>query len=275
VIFTQKNAFEGAMKECILDILAGKVLDARAQFDLQLHGEQTYPLRAFEELWLALNQYAAALGDSRSLNRDVAREISGLKEYLELESFHTPGEVLAKADRMEMILFAGYDPYFEGNEPDTKAIVSIKDVVNEMDVLSDEHSAFLNRHTGELVTLSNEELSAAEEDDNVDEYPEWQQDMIIKAKEVIDSDDYLSLPSKFDIHEYHIMEDFCCSVMDEEIREGLLDKIRGRGAFKRFKDAIHMHGIEEEWYRFRQEALEKIAIDWLEVNQISYTKDSS
>ena len=35
-----------------------------------------------------------------------------------------------------------------------KAIVSIKDVVDEMDVLSDEHSAFLNRRTGELVTLS-------------------------------------------------------------------------------------------------------------------------
>jgi hypothetical protein len=36
-----------------------------------------------------------------------------------------------------------------------------------------------------------------------------------------------------------------------------------------------MNGIEEEWYRFRQEELEKIAIDWLEVNQISYTKDNS
>jgi len=72
VISTQKSAFEGAMKECTLDILAGKVLDARAQFDLQLHGEQTYPLRAFEELWLALNQYAAALGDSRSMNYPAA-----------------------------------------------------------------------------------------------------------------------------------------------------------------------------------------------------------
>ena len=156
-----------------------------------------------------------------------------------------------------------------------KAIVSIKDVVNEMDVLSEEHSAFLNRHTGELVTLSSEELSAAEEDDNIDEYPEWQQDMIIKAKEVINSDDYLPLPSKFDIHEYHIIEEFCCSVADDKIREGLLDKIRGRGAFGRFKDAIHMNGIEEEWYRFRQEELEKIAIDWLELNKISYTKDNS
>lgn len=156
-----------------------------------------------------------------------------------------------------------------------KAIVSIKDVVNEMDVISDEHSAFLNRHTGELVTLSNEEISAAEEDDNIDEYPEWQQDMIIKAKEVINSDDYLPLPSKFDINEYHIMEDFCCSVVDHKIREVLLDKIRGRGAFRRFKDCILKYEIEEEWYRFRQEELEKIAIEWLEVNHIPYTQDNS
>ncbi|MGO9137866.1 MAG: UPF0158 family protein [Syntrophales bacterium] len=156
-----------------------------------------------------------------------------------------------------------------------KAIVSIKDVVNEIDVLSDEHSAFLNRHTGELVTLSNEEISAAEEDDNIDEYPEWQRDMIIKAKEVINSDDYLPLPSKFEIHEYHIIEEFCHSVVDDKIRGDLLRKIRGRGAFSRFKNAIQMNGIEEEWYRFRQEELEKIAIDWLEANQISYTKDNS
>ena len=154
-----------------------------------------------------------------------------------------------------------------------KNIVSIKDVVDEMDVLSEEHSAFLNRHTGELVTLSSEELSAAEEDDEIVDYPEWQQEMIIKAREVISSDDYLPLPSKFDIHEYHIMEEFCCSIVDDEIREGLLDKIRGRGAFRRFKDDIHMNGMEEEWYRFRQEELEKIAIDWFEANQIPYAKN--
>jgi hypothetical protein len=156
-----------------------------------------------------------------------------------------------------------------------KATVSLKDVVNEMDVLSDEYSAFLNRHTGELVTLSNEEISAGEEDENIDEYPEWQQDMIIKAKEVINSDDYLPLPNKFEIHEYHIMEKFCHTIEDDKIRGNLLDKIRARGAFSRFKNAIQMNGIEEEWYHFRQEQLEKIAIDWLEVNQISYTKDNS
>jgi hypothetical protein len=53
-------------------------------------------------------------------------------------------------------------------------LVSITDVVDEMDVPSDEHSAFLNRHTGELVTLSREELSLAEEDDDIVDYPKRQ-----------------------------------------------------------------------------------------------------
>jgi hypothetical protein len=170
--------------------------------------------------------------------------------------------------RVPVIFTLGFDSLSS-----MKAIVSIKDVVNEMDGLSDEHSAFLNRHTGELVTLSMDELSIAEENDNIAGYPEWQQDMIIKAKEVISSDDYLPLPSKFEIHEYHIIEEFCCSVVDDKVRGYLLDKIKGRGDFSRFKNSIHRNGIEDEWYRFRQEKLEKIAIDWLEVNQISYTKD--
>jgi hypothetical protein len=156
-----------------------------------------------------------------------------------------------------------------------KINVSIKDIVNEMDVLSDEHSAFLNRKTGELITLSEEELSAAEENDDIVEYPEWQQEMIIKAQEVLSSDDYLPLPSKFDLHEYQIMENFCYSVVDDRIRGRLLDKIRGRGAFRRFKDAIHLNGIEDEWFRFRQEELEKIAMDWLEANHIDYVTDDS
>ncbi|MCX5815223.1 MAG: UPF0158 family protein [Proteobacteria bacterium] len=151
--------------------------------------------------------------------------------------------------------------------------VSLKDIVDEMDVLSDEFSAFLNKKTGELVTLNSEDLSVAEDDDDIDGYPEWQQEMIIKAREVVSSDEYLPLPSKFDIHEYNIIENFCYSVKDDKIRKDLLYKIKGGGAFHRFKDAIHVHGIEEERYRFRQEELEKVAIDWLEANQISYTKD--
>ncbi len=66
------------------------------------------------------------------------------------------------------------------------------------------------------------------------------------------------------------MEDFCYSFDDQRIRGDLLDKITGRGAFRRFKDVIHFLGIEDEWYRFREDALRRIARDWLEENGIAF-----
>lgn len=153
-----------------------------------------------------------------------------------------------------------------------KAIVSLKDVVNELEMQADETEGYLNKRTGELITLLPDELSAVEDDLDLSDYPDWQKEMIKKAKEVAESDDYLTLPSKYDIHEYKIMEDLCYSIEDQELSDKLLDKIKGRGAFRRFKDAINLMGIEEDWYRLRQDAFEKIAIDWLEEHGIAYSR---
>ena len=154
-----------------------------------------------------------------------------------------------------------------------KAAVSLRDIVNELEMLSEEHTVFLNKRTGELIALSGEELSAAEEGADLADFPEWQQALIVKAREAAESDDYLHLPTKFDINEYKIMEDFCCSIKDETISDTLLRAIKGSGAFGRFKDRIRFLGIEEDWYRFREKALEAIAIAWLEENRIVYTRD--
>jgi Uncharacterised protein family (UPF0158) len=152
-----------------------------------------------------------------------------------------------------------------------KALVSLKDVVNEMEMQADETEGYLNKRTGELITLLPDELYAVEEDDlDISDYPDWQKEVIAKARDVLDSDDYLTLPSKYDIHEYRIMEEFCYSIEDEELSDKLLDKIRGSGAFRRFKEAVYRLGIEEDWHRFRQDAFEKIAIDWLEEHGIAY-----
>ncbi len=150
-------------------------------------------------------------------------------------------------------------------------IVKLQDIVDEMDTLSDGLHAYLNKQTGELVTISSEELQAAEEEDTIEFYPEWQREAIQKAQEILGSDDYLSLPSKFDIHEYSIIERFCNAIQDSELSNELLVQIRGSGAFQRFKHAIHRYDIVDDWYRYRQKALEKIAIDWLEANSISFT----
>ena len=58
-----------------------------------------------------------------------------------------------------------------------------------------------------------------------------------------------------------------------ELRNELLYRIRGSGAFRRFKDAIHRYGIAEEWYAYREQVLEEIAVSWLEVRGIAYRRE--
>lgn len=152
-------------------------------------------------------------------------------------------------------------------------IVSLREVVNEMDVFSDEHTAYINRKTGELITLSREELALAEDPDAAEDAPEWQQELLPKAREVLESEDFLPLPSKFEIHEWAIMERFADSLTDETDSEELLAALHGRGAFRRFKDAVQRLGMAEAWYRFREAAFEEIAIEFLDAKGIAYRRE--
>ncbi len=153
------------------------------------------------------------------------------------------------------------------------AIITLKAIVDEMDVLSDEHFAYLNPQTGDLVTLSTEEISAVEEDLPNDDFPDWQQPLIAQARAVLDSNEYLRLPTRHDIHEYAIMERFCDAIADQQLRQIFLDQIRGSGAFRRFKQLLQRYAIAEEWYEFRTAALRAIAIQWLDVHHIPYQPD--
>ena len=89
----------------------------------------------------------------------------------------------------------------------------------------------------------------------------------------METEHYLPLPDRFEINEYHIMERFCLSVDDADIRDDLCDAIRGRGAFRRFKDQVQVYGIAEEWYRYRDAALREIAEAWCEAHGIPYTEE--
>src|SRR5207302_6654146 len=83
---------------------------------------------------------------------------------------------------------------------------------------------------------------------------------------------YLPLPDRFEINEYRIMQRFCLSVEDDDMRDDLCDAIRGRGAFRRFKDRVHPYGMAEEWYRYRDNALREMAMAWCEAHGLRYTE---
>jgi hypothetical protein len=147
--------------------------------------------------------------------------------------------------------------------------VSLRDFVNEMDTFDDEWRVFLNRRTGEFLTTSPEDRAAVEGEDDADLSTE-ERELLPKVREAMSSDDWLLLPSKFELNEYRIMERFCGTIADATLSADLRDTIGGRGTFGRFKNMVHRHNLQEAWYRFRDEALREIAVEWLEAHTIPY-----
>jgi hypothetical protein len=150
--------------------------------------------------------------------------------------------------------------------------VKLSDIIEGLEFQADESFSYLNTATGAVVSVTTEELRAAENDEPLEDFPDWQHDAIRIARDIVETDHYLPLPDRFEIHEYSIMERFCLSVDDADIREDLCNAIRGRGAFRYFKDRMHAYGIAEAWYQYRDAALREIAIGWCEAHGIPYTE---
>jgi hypothetical protein len=155
--------------------------------------------------------------------------------------------------------------------------VKLSKVAEEFDGLMDEMHAYVNRKTGETYGLTDEEIhlvEAVEEEGEaaLEDVPEWQREVLPKVREVLGSGEWLELPSQFEFHEYKVMEAFCLGLEDEDLRERLLEAIRGSGAFRRFKDAVDRRGVADAWYEYRQAMIEAFIAEWLKENGIECTK---
>jgi Uncharacterised protein family (UPF0158) len=149
------------------------------------------------------------------------------------------------------------------------APVRLNDIVDALDLQFDEFSSYLDLDTGHVVTVSEHLLGkAAEPSAEEPDLPTWQKDEWEIAKQVVSTERFQELPTKFDVHEWAIMQDFSRSVQSDSIREDPLHAIHGAGAFRNFKDTLRRHGIESGWFAFRAEALRQIALNWCEQNQI-------
>ena len=149
--------------------------------------------------------------------------------------------------------------------------VKLNDIIEGLEFQSDERHSFLDKRTSEVVSISDEEMQAAEDDEPIEDFPDWQQDLVRIAKEIVDeTGNYIALPIKFDINEYSIMEKFCLSLNDSEMCETFYNLIKGSGAFGRFKNAIHEYDIADDWYKYRNDALKEIAIEWCQEKGIEF-----
>ena len=134
--------------------------------------------------------------------------------------------------------------------------ISLSELVDALEMQSNEITYYVNKHDNSLVFVMDDVY--CDEEDNK------------KLLETIENNfrNYISLPL---VDEYEIMEDFC----DEQTKEiqNILNKIlNGKSPFRKFKDKVFELDIRDEWFAFQKEKLEKVAIDWCEMNNISIEK---
>lgn len=85
-----------------------------------------------------------------------------------------------------------------------------------------------------------------------------------------DYDNLILIPDKYEIFEYSMLEEFVISIDDSKIKDDLLYSIKGRKAFRRFKDKCIYYNIIDKWYMFRDKKYREIAINWCNENKIEF-----
>jgi hypothetical protein len=175
----------------------------------------------------------------------------------------------------------------------------IADIAEELGILSDEVKSYLDLETGELMTQTSEIQSALEaihdalpeelwegsEEERRAAFAEavkeaysdnWMAEALDEA-DLVDrgiGERYIALPESDTQADYGDMEAFIETVSIPRLQDRLDRAIRGRGAFRRFRDELRDNPSEEQrWYAFKHEELCERVRRWLVHEHIELIED--
>lgn len=131
--------------------------------------------------------------------------------------------------------------------------VKLNEVIDALDFTNDETEYYYNPNTEEIFMSNIGDF----EDLNEDELDELFEKSIM-------------LPTRYDINEYEMMENFAETISDIKLQNQLYISLNGSGAFRRFKDTCINFDIINDWYKFRDERYKEIVIDWCKENNIEF-----
>src|SRR6267143_4948386 len=153
------------------------------------------------------------------------------------------------------------------------AEVKLELTIEALEMADDSISSYLDVETGDVCTVTEEELGLAEDSQTViEELPDWQRESAKLARSIQEQvgKRYLALPDKFDVHEWAIMDRFSETLKDERSRNDFHGGIRGAGAFRLFKRLLTEYNLWDAWNLFKQVELRQMAIQWCEENGITF-----
>lgn len=137
-----------------------------------------------------------------------------------------------------------------------KVTVPLKLIVQGLEMASDQYSQYLDIEEMKIVLLplndpSPEDLELGE-----------------RIKQEYESR-YFLLPDPREINDYRIMRNFVYSLNEGDVKDELESALHGKGAFRRFKSAVHYTGMNNIWYSFRDTVYRETALKWCRKHNFS------
>ena len=158
--------------------------------------------------------------------------------------------------------------------------IDLSEVIMALEMTTDQSQAYFDTKTGKikwiydfepsLSDISSEDLDEKLDDESAEELAEGLDEHSNNRNNRYNHNSvyrYIPLPDQYEIYEYHMIEAFAYSRNDR-----LVGAITGRGAFRRFKDAVDRLGLSEEWYEFRDNCYRERAVSWCRGNGIRFTE---
>lgn len=169
---------------------------------------------------------------------------TGLNEAIKLET----GEETARVDMCRI---------------EKKISVPLKLVIEGIESADDNWNNFLDTEKLEIISTPNGVIDSGLSDEFEEEI------------ELVESDTnnrFVPLPSKYEINEYHIIQNYVDEISVRSIRTEFVEAIRGKGAFRRFKNCLIRFDLLQAWYDYQAKAYREIAIEWCEINGFDFTE---
>lgn len=234
---------EKSGKVCKTEILSDdeylRMLDEKLDEELEEY-HQDQNLEELTDLLEVLMAAAEARGytvaDLEMMRRKKAEERGGFAKKILLKEVSDP-----------------VDP----NRPTVK----LELVMEAIEMADDNSTAYYDLEKQELIWYTEDFGYQMDEDDEVIE------EMIEEGWRTR----FFRLPTKFEINEYHFMEDFICDEIPVgNMQDRFFSAIRGRGAFRKFRDLAERTDVMDEWYSYKENAQKKMAIEWCEEHEFNY-----
>ena len=145
--------------------------------------------------------------------------------------------------------------------------VNLRDVIEAIEFEGELLKHFYNKNTGVIMYVEDSSTASykAEDISKLDEFEEWEQELISALHDLKENpDDYIQLPDENELDEYKMMCKFAES-------KGKLDI---KSSLREMKEEIENKGYLNDWYDYRENIEYTIAKSWCEKNNINY-KDNN